>query len=309
MALKWITRKRAIVAAVVLVILGMALLLMRLWTRHVQLQQSLISPPLVWHTLQGHAGKWAALDMPGNTHETEAYGVNNKGDVVGVFSDQHNTGHAFFFSNGVYQAIDVPNTTCGSEALGINNQGDIVGDYSTGKTEHGLLLSHGKYITIDAQATYEGFQLSGINDKGQIVGFYYDRNSHVHGFLWQHGKFSPISQLINQGIGGLGPTAINNLGQIVLNGCLIDKNGHHTAPGKYGIIGTSTHDQVGSYSDSRKHIHGFRLHNGMYTTIDIPSAIVTQAWAINDKGEIVGTYSDTNDQKHGFLLIPADHQK
>jgi probable HAF family extracellular repeat protein len=51
--------------------------------------------------------------------------------------------------------------------------------------------------------------------------------------------------------------------------------------------------------------HGFLLDNGTYTTLDVPGSTSTQAWGINDSGEIVGTYADAGGGQHGFLATPV----
>jgi probable HAF family extracellular repeat protein len=50
-------------------------------------------------------------------------------------------------------------------------------------------------------------------------------------------------------------------------------------------------------------LHGFLLSGGTYTTLDGPSATETVAAAINDAGQIVGTYVN-NTGAHGFLYNP-----
>jgi hypothetical protein len=41
--------------------------------------------------------------------------------------------------------------------------------------------------------------------------------------------------------------------------------------------------------------HGFLLDDGVFTTIDAPGAINTNASDINDRGRIVGFYLGTNE--------------
>jgi probable HAF family extracellular repeat protein len=62
---------------------------------------------------------------------------------------------------------------------------------------------------------------------------------------------------------------------------------------------------VGRYSDANGS-HGFLYSNGTYTTLDDPlAANGTQAFGINDSGQIVGYYSDASFTEHGFLLTTA----
>jgi ribosomal protein L6P/L9E len=59
---------------------------------------------------------------------------------------------------------------------------------------------------------------------------------------------------------------------------------------------------VGSYDNSAG-THGFLLSNGVYTTIDGPSANYTVLYGINDSEQIVGQYQNSSGE-HGFLATP-----
>jgi uncharacterized membrane protein len=47
--------------------------------------------------------------------------------------------------------------------------------------------------------------------------------------------------------------------------------------------------------------HGFVLHQGTFTTIDVPGAIFTEALGINNRGDIVGDYGNASGE-HAFIL-------
>jgi uncharacterized membrane protein len=104
----------------------------------------------------------------------------------------------------------------------------------------------------------------GINNRGQIVGGYSDNSLQLQGFLDDKGLITTIPHT--------GPQSINNRRQI-----------------------------TGFYSDSRG-IHGFLYDKSRFTTLDIPGAILTQAFGINDRTQIVGDYRDQQGQHHSFLL-------
>src|SRR5580765_7177892 len=72
------------------------------------------------------------------------------------------------------------------------------------------------------------------------------------------------------GIGGIDGYGINNLGQVVGN------NG-----GSSGFLDTG----------------------GTFTSIAVPSAVLTVPWDINDSSAIVGYYADSIGNTHGFLDI------
>ena len=57
--------------------------------------------------------------------------------------------------------------------------------------------------------------------------------------------------------------------------------------------------------DSNLYDHGFLYSGGTYTTIDDPLATNgTVATGINNSGQIVGYYTDSNGTRHGFLRTP-----
>jgi hypothetical protein len=60
---------------------------------------------------------------------------------------------------------------------------------------------------------------------------------------------------------------------------------------------------VGVYKLRDGSTHGFVLRNGIYSSVDYPRATATQAWGINDNGEIVGQWTDTANVNHGFHAV------
>jgi hypothetical protein len=58
-------------------------------------------------------------------------------------------------------------------------------------------------------------------------------------------------------------------------------------------------DLVGLYGAGGT-THGFLLHEGTFTTIDVPGASSTLAFGINPRDDIVGQYS-AGGTNHGFL--------
>jgi probable HAF family extracellular repeat protein len=70
-------------------------------------------------------GKFKQLDFPGSV-QTEAFGINAAGDIVGRYGDAHGTQHGFLLRNGSFTSIDaLPGQN--TYAWGINARGEIVG--------------------------------------------------------------------------------------------------------------------------------------------------------------------------------------
>jgi probable HAF family extracellular repeat protein len=86
---------------------------------------------------------------------------------------------------------------------------------------------------------------------------------------------------------------------------LDDPSADATNPNGYGTsaVGINGAGQVvGTYTDTAGLSHGFLYSNGVYTSIDDPSAAFgTIATAINGSGEIAGGYYDSGDVRRGFL--------
>src|SRR5262249_1457127 len=70
---------------------------------------------------------------------TEAYGLNDKGDIVGKFLDGPGE-HGFLLSGGTVTTIDIPVATL-TDAFGINNRGQIVEHFPDANGSDGFLLS------------------------------------------------------------------------------------------------------------------------------------------------------------------------
>jgi probable HAF family extracellular repeat protein len=113
----------------------------------------------------------------------------------------------------------------------------------------------------------------GVNNAGVIVGRYEDKNKKFHGFML-NGK---ILTTIDDPKGTQGTSC----GGINPNGAI-------------SIVGAYTNDG---------HAVGFLYKNGKFTDIPGPAgAVSSTADGINDAGDIVGYYTDSNAYTHGFLL-------
>ena len=62
---------------------------------------------------------------------------------------------------------------------------------------------------------------------------------------------------------------------------------------------------VGVWYADLTHYHSYIVADGVYKTFDPPSAVISAAYDINPKGEIVGNYTDSSGVTHGYLLNAA----
>ncbi len=140
-------------------------------------------------------GVYTSIDFPGAAAFTQAWKINDAGEIVGRYEGTNdNKRHVFVLSNGSFTPVpDVPGAfqTAVVEDGGLNSAGDIVSQYFSSKDcalftsvgcLHGFLLSGGVYTTIDFPGATETLAL-GVNTSDQVVGGYEDTSGRFHGFL------------------------------------------------------------------------------------------------------------------------------
>ena len=240
------------------------------------------------HAYLFKAGKFVPL-APATvlgTNPSQAFKNNDRGDVVGGYTDDNGFGHGFLLRKGVLTTIDFP-TASDTLAVGINESGTVVGWWdildSNGDPVaiHGFMWNNGNFSQIDfpgAGATY----LYGINARGDIVGEWDSDvfGTTVHGFV-----LTKKRQFITVDVPFAGAiytqvNAINAQGSI-----------------------------IGTWIDTDGVAHGFLAEGAKFTSIDFPGSVGTTAWGINSVGQIVGNWFDSSLNTHGWLAQPGNKGK
>lgn len=229
------------------------------------------------HGYELKGNTFSTIDYPG-AQQTEVEAINKSGQLVGDFLDASGNQHGFKLAGGTYTQLDFPGTTSGTVALGINSSGEIVGIYDN-PDQTGFLLSGGTYTSIavpGAVLTYA----EAINKHGVIAGYYFDTIGNSHGFTWDKGSITTIDY--GDGYPNTYLAGIDDSGVIV---------------GGYGSEMT-----VGSVSYPWE--HGFLYSGGTFSTFDAPfgDVVITSPFAMNNNGEVVGTYVDSQGMNYGFYL-------
>jgi uncharacterized membrane protein len=283
--------------------------------------------------------RYSRINVPGSL-ETEAHGINARGHIVGGYVGADGTSHGFLLRKGVFTTIDVPIELPGPTAAAIatlsarsvNARGDIVGVFVDSEFNEfqTYLLSDGEFTQIafpGAIATVAG----SINNAGDITGFFWgptlDRSG---GFIYKDGKFHRVN--VPGGDGEFVRSAQDN-GRVLVGSAYLLPDGAgrgfiRRKPGNFEIFeypGLSIPcsgirfinqrgDLVGSFAIINavdecyppfNEQHGFLLQDGEFTSIDFPGSQVTDAFAINDDGVIVGRYTDRNGSNRGFKAVPV----
>lgn len=200
---------------------------------------------------------------------TYASGINNRGAIVG----NCDFGGFKRDANGVFEP-PIADPNAGSNGLtvvkGINDSGVIAGYYSSPTQSNfpGFLLYQGVFTDYYVQPG-KNTLIFGINNKGDLVGNATGLDGNLHGFVSRNGVVSQVDF----------------------------PGGARTKP--YGIAADGT--IVGSFHEHRV-IQGFlRGPAGHYQALNIPGAIQTVAYGINNVAhKIVGVYT-TSGHAHGFV--------
>jgi hypothetical protein len=101
-------------------------------------------------------------DPSASTGTTQAYGINDSDQIVGIFSDGMGN-HGFIASNGIFTTLDDPAASFGTTPVGINDSGTIVGYFlDAGFTREGFIKSGGTYTTLDDPLATNGSAFTGI---------------------------------------------------------------------------------------------------------------------------------------------------
>ncbi len=255
------------------------------------------------------------FDAPGaGTSELEgtvAFGINASGEVTGVYSNATGVGQGFIrASDGTFTtfyAPDAGSTSPGVEGTmpaSINTNGDVAGGYiDANHAYHGFvrLAADGTITEFDAPGApiavaNRGTTAIAINDSDQIVGFYTSGSSNTtsvyYGFLRAaDGTFTTLTE----------PSAGSGRSSL-------------GAPqGTMALAINASGEVTGYYRDSSNNQHGFILStSGTYTSFD-PTGSTTSVTSqehgftgttpsgIDAAGDVIGSYTDSNFLRHGFV--------
>ena len=138
------------------------------------------------------SGKFTAINFPKSTG-TQAIGINDAGDVVGLYLDSSGVQHGFVKKGSKYTSIDVAGDSS-TEAWGINNHGQIaVFAINSGGGYDSFIYDGKKFTKVsDPNAGATGTIIRSVNNKGDAAGAYFDSNNDEVGFLLHGGKYYDV---------------------------------------------------------------------------------------------------------------------
>ncbi len=244
--------------------------------KHSQLIFSLLG--LLFLALSSHAEAqspftFSTFDVPGATGGTEINDIQGN-NLIGDYVDGAGR-HGFVYKGSFYTYLNDPLATKGTAAASMDGN-NIVGTYSnsTGLGTHGFIYNGTSYQTIDDPlAQVYGTSASGISSQ-TVVGWYRDANSIGHGFLYN------------------------------INTQVFTTLDVPNATGGTYLFGISGSTLYGTYYDGAGE-HGFVDSNGIFSTINFPSASSTEVFR-GSNGSFIGGYNQVS-ASHCFLFDGANY--
>lgn len=237
------------------------------------------------------------IDNAADPTFNQLLGINQNGLVAGYFGsgamDHPNKGYLLRAGHGQqnYMNENWPESAQ-TQVTGLNDRGVTVGFWSSTNNagsppvndNRAFVSVRGYFIDGDfptnKPANPPVDQLLGVNDHNVAVGFYTDGNSSTHAYTFdiRHNQFNEVTP---SGITNPTGAAINNRGDIA-------------------GFGTES-----SATGANPPVVGYVLRrDGRVTILSVPGSSATQALGINDRDEVVGVYTDAQNNMHGFTWTP-----
>lgn len=151
-------------------------------------------------------------DDPDDAPDSVAYGINDKGDIVGFGGDGFGGGYGFARHGRNYQIIKVPG---GNDAIavGVNKNGLVAVNWATNRTFNASLLEGRTLTMIDVPGAHESFA-GGVNNLGDVVlSFGSVEGGFLNGALRRRGNYYRFHA--PKGKSDTLPLGINDHGEIV----------------------------------------------------------------------------------------------
>lgn len=217
--------------------------------------------------------------------QTQVTGVNDNGVTVGFFSNTNraslqNAFAGFYRQNGSFHRVAFPTSDNSSppldELFGINNSGVAVGDYADSAGimhAYRLNINTHKFTRINIRNSIS-VTVTAINAGGTVVGFYTNAAGNVVGFLRRAN-----GQLITFARSGADMTQAFGIN-------------------KGGLV-------VGAFTVASKTFGFTWLPGRGFRTVNDPHGVGnTFVNGINNAGDLVGFYTDSQGNTNGFLATP-----
>jgi uncharacterized membrane protein len=270
---------------------------------------ALIAGLLIYVSAFGAEYIYKPIKMPEAQH-TQPHGINDLGDVVGVYADcEFCDVLPFLFSDGQYFELGV----AGARRVmpfGINKHGVIAGSLVNGD-QHAFIMDEAQTTILDGAVRADAIN---NNPDSVVVGYRSTQKFNQAAYLWRAGNYMALINPDQPGVIASAATGINDRGDVVgywatdVDGVNVKVQGFVIKKGKLTFIddllplGINDDGVIVGMSGAGN--DGAVLENGVVTLIKYPGAAFTQAYGINKEGTIVGYYIEAGQQR-GFTATPV----
>jgi hypothetical protein len=234
--------------------------------------------------------QFTTIDVP-RGESTEIMGINSAGEIVGTFhSRDSGRGRIFLLSQGKYVTLELPPGGGDSIPVGISDRGVIVirqalGGLGSGSDVHIIAYTRvreGPLTLVTLPPGYNEKQsdliLAGLGSSSDFVGTTWRGSAELEVFRVKDGKVHVLGNIPE----GARVYAANAAGVVI--GDLVVKTGN-----------------------AKGSLTGFVLRDGKVSTFAYPGADSTTPRAINERGEIVGSFHEANGtSKEGCFRLDAN---
>jgi hypothetical protein len=204
------------------------------------------------------------LKFSPSASNTQARGINNRGEIVGLAVDKDKV-IPFLYDGKNFSALNIPPSAW---PQAINDAGTVVGSFKQGEGDQGdqfgfINYRDGRFITSGYPKPNVFTVFAGINNHDQIAGFYHPKplgSGPARGFLYFQGQYTDIAF---PGAFATYPVGINDQGTV-----------------------------AGVYVDGGNASRGFILSGQTYTGFDLPNGKDVSVGDINNHGQVAGTFTD-----------------
>jgi hypothetical protein len=238
-----------------------------------------------------HQSDYKNENFPGS-FQTQVTGLNDVGNTVGFWANKAGANFGFYTStNGAFHEVNFPGVQNASpqmdQLLGINDQGIAVGFYlnKAGNNRGYEYNIHTRRFTRVLQpgvkfvsTTTAGLVAAGINNFGTVAGFYVNKHGVTVGFMKTSHAFTTLAY---PGASATSAFGINDSDIVV------------------GTYTTGSGSSAKTFGFTWSRAHGFEK-------IVVPGSMAgtTNVNGIDDRGELVGFYTDKKGNVDGFLARP-----
>lgn len=216
------------------------------------------------------AQQYSVNDLGNVATSSTAHALNNAGQIAGATGGAHGDNiSAFFWQGHNAKRIGRPQHSDYSEAFALNNSGEVVGSANLLDGMRGFFWTNGSAINELAPLAGDSSSAAyGANDSGTIVGFS-SGPSGMRAVRWQNGAPQTI---VPASVNPSQATAINSAGSVA------------------GFFGSG---------DSAR---GFLANaGGLQTLAPLPGDQSSDALAINDGDQVIGTSTAANGLTHAVV--------